>query len=477
MAKHFNELEIDRPDFLGGEKWTLRRLNHINVLLGRNGSGKSLLLRGLRDKHMETSHYVVPERTGEISFEAGLMVDMLNASGRRNQSAGNFSSNYGQQVVTRIQTYYTKRGTKPRAEIRQDPEKLIESLGLILPDFLVSVKAESPFYSLKRVKDGSPVTSVSKLSSGESQLLSIGFDILTMVGVWELDSQSQGLLLIDEPDAHIHPDLQIKFAHFLVYIQEEFNVQVLVATHSTTLMAALGQFGGDNVSLFLIESGKSDLRGERFTKVTKTISAILGGHLIMGPLFSMPIMLVEGDDDYRVWLQVARSGIDICVLPCNGEEIRRYERLLERVFSSLSENPKIKGIALVDGDKPLPRRHPQSPQNFIPYMRLSCHETENLYMTDEVLSALGYETREDAYNKVRAEAAKFGAKNALLRGIGGMDIQTGDFKAIVDSVAEILEPKKVRWSVRLGEILGRGRPTGMLKDFLGDPLLNYIWPA
>ena len=477
MAIHFNEIEITRPPFLGGEKWSLKKLNHINVLLGRNGSGKSLLLRGLRDGQMEIAHYVVPERTGEISFEAGLMLDMLNPTGRRNQSASNFSSNYRQQVVTRIQAYYTRRGTKKISEIKHDPEELLQSLGLILPDFLVSVKAETPFYSLERLKDGAKVTTVSDLSSGESQLLSIGFDILTMVGVWDLDAQAERLLLIDEPDAHIHPDLQVKFADFLCEVQQKYNVQVIVATHSTTLMAALGQFGGDSVSLFFMESERSDLVGEHFNRVTKEISAILGGHLIMGPLFSMPIMLVEGDDDYRVWLQVARSGVDICVLPCNGEEIRRYQRLLERVLSALSENPKTRGIALRDGDKPLPRRSPQSPQNYIPYMRLNCHETENLYMTDEVLALIGYETREDAYNKVQAEAKNFGAKKDLLRRIGELDPQTGDFKEIVACIAEILDPKRVLWSVRLGQILGKGRPVGMLSEFLGESLVNYIWPG
>ena len=102
MPIHESSTNVPRPGFLGGGEWTLRSLNSINVILGRNGSGKSQLLRALRDKLPAASHYVVPERTGEIQFEAGLMVEVIDAARRQNRSRGNFSSNYRQEVVTRI---------------------------------------------------------------------------------------------------------------------------------------------------------------------------------------------------------------------------------------------------------------------------------------------------------------------------------------------------------------------------------------
>jgi ATPase subunit of ABC transporter with duplicated ATPase domains len=104
MPIHHQVVEIARPEFLGGGQWRLSRLNAVNVVLGRNGCGKSQLLRTLRDRSMAASHYVVPERTGEIQFEAGLMVEVLDANRRRERSRGNFSSNYRQEVVTRIQS-------------------------------------------------------------------------------------------------------------------------------------------------------------------------------------------------------------------------------------------------------------------------------------------------------------------------------------------------------------------------------------
>lgn len=475
MPVHQSAAAIPRPAFLGGGQWALRNLNAINVILGRNGSGKSQLLRALRDKSPIASHYVVPERTGEIQFEAGLMVEVIDAARRQNRSRGNFSSNYRQEVVTRIQAYYTKRGTKKASEINHDPDELLRTLGLVLPDFTVRVKSETPFYELIRIKDGSVVTSVSNLSSGESQLLSLGMDILTIVGMWELDSVAQRAIMVDEPDAHIHPDLQIKFADFLCHIEREFGVQVFVATHSTTLLSAIGQFAGEKLSVVYLGPDRTDLPAERFSSVTKELSAILGGHLLMGPLFAAPVLLVEGDDDYRVWIQVARSGqTDICVLPCNGDEIRRYQRTLERMFTALSEDVQLRGIALLDGDKPLPAPQPSSPQNYVRFARLSCRETENLYLSAEVLAELGCSWPE-ALEKIVAAADGYGQKAAELKAVPALDRKTGDFKRVINEIAEILDPKKLLWTVRLGKAMGKAKPVGELADYVGESNVSLIW--
>ncbi len=54
----------------------------------------------------------------------------------------------------------------------------------------------------------------------------------------------------------------------------------------------------------------------------------------MGPLFGSPILLVEGDDDYRIWSQVPRHHIvNLAVIPSNGDEIKHYQKTLESIFS------------------------------------------------------------------------------------------------------------------------------------------------
>ena len=468
------EVTITRPEHLGGGNWVINGLNNINVLLGRNGCGKSILMRAFRDLSPENSHYIVPERNGDITFEPGLITESTPI-GRRNRSQSNTTPNYRQGVITRIQTYYTTRGTKKAEEINHDPDDLLQYLSIILPDFTIAVKNENPFYDLKRIKDGSTVASVNLLSSGESQLLTLGMDILTMVGVWELDKTAKRTLLIDEPDAHIHPDLQIKFADFLCTISKNYNIQIIVATHSTTLLSALGQFGKEVVSLFYLRPEQNLVKGQKYDAVAKEIACFLGGHLIMGTLFSAPIMLVEGDDDYRIWVHVARSGnVDICVLPCNGDEIINYRKTLENMFAALSENANFRGIALLDGDKSLPIPHPNSPQNHVPFVQLQCHESENLYLTDELLAELGH-TWKTAIAKIFNESTNYGNKADDLKCIGEIDRQNADIKNIINEIADILDPKKLVWTVRLGKFIGKSKPTGMLESFIGTGVVSALW--
>jgi hypothetical protein len=43
---------------------------------------------------------------------------------------------------------------------------------------------------------------------------------------------------LDEPDAHLHPNLQISLLNTLRDIQKEFNIQIIVSTHSTSIIRA-----------------------------------------------------------------------------------------------------------------------------------------------------------------------------------------------------------------------------------------------
>jgi len=49
----YDILKIPRPTYLGGGEWNLQKLSPITVILGRNGSGKSQLLRSIKDMNSE----------------------------------------------------------------------------------------------------------------------------------------------------------------------------------------------------------------------------------------------------------------------------------------------------------------------------------------------------------------------------------------------------------------------------------------
>jgi hypothetical protein len=260
----------------------------------------------------------------------------------------------------------------------------------------------------------------------------------------------------------------------LVRLNQRFACSIITSTHSTSLLSALGQHGNENVGIIYLDKDKDEQNTIKFNSYLKTLSTLLGGHTLMGPLFNVPLLLVEGDDDYRTWSEVPRHGNAlISVIPCNGDEIRKYQQTLEKILGSiLDPSGTPSGYVLLDGDKPLPQQN----QNFIKYVKLSCHENENLYISDECLKELGYENWDDASNKVINESHRHGEKEKLLRNIKTMDRKNGDFKKIIMEIAEILDIQELNWAYRLGKIIGKGKPQGQLADFLGIDLVNTLWP-
>jgi hypothetical protein len=472
---YFKNAQVPRPGDLGGGAWELSGLTTITTLFGKNGSGKSRLLRNWRDQDTNRSHYIIPERIGSLQFEPGYLNDETDSERRSQSSRQNFSDSYRQRVVTRIQAYFMARGAIRAGQLPGDPAALESLLASALPDFQIQLTGSNPPYVLHRISDRTQVSDVSQLSSGESQLATVALDVVTMSAIWDLKQEPTRLLLVDEPDAHIHPDLQVRFADFLLKAAEQFKLQIVVATHSTTLLAALGQFGGEAASVVYLDRSKTNFRAQPFSKEIKEIAACLGGHALMGPLFGVPLLLVEGDDDYRIWSQVPRyHHVNFSVIPTNGDEIKQYQKALEKILAALREPIRPAGFALLDGDKELPQASEHAPQKQIKFLRLNCHESENLYLSDEVLSSLET-TWADAAAKIVAEAQNFGQKAEVLSQAVGWDRRTVDLHQCINQLTQILDPKNVHWTIRVAKALGTERPSGQIADFLGAEVLNALW--
>ena len=473
MPSYQTTFTITKPGHLGGNSWKLNNLSEITVLFGKNGTGKSLLLRNLRDQKKESYHYASPERAGEISFNANYMQEEFAFDTRAGKRTRNLAPTYREEVIARIQAYLAKRGNVRTADHKANPEELEGILHLLLPEFNFVIKGGNPPFELTRSLTGEKITSVNELSSGESEVMTLALDLLLICAIWELEGQQDCLLLIDEPDTHLHPDLQQHLAKFLVTLVDRYQVQMIVSTHSTTLLSALGYHGKEKTSVVYLNNAVEEQKTIKFDTALQELSTCLGGHALMGPLFGSPLLLVEGDDDYKIWSQVPRHGIvKLAAIPCNGDEIDRYRKLLETIFASLlpgASSPS--GFILKDGDK----RCNNTGFTHIKCLRLSCHESENLYLTDEVLQQIGI-TWEDAKVKIKQEANKYGSKQAQLQSVDSWERKSEDIKKIIAEIALILDEKGVPWTLRVGKALGEKKPEGQLADFLGEDVVNSFWP-
>src|SRR5450755_3136136 len=102
-------VEVNRPGYLSGGSWILEDLNEITVLFGKNGIGKSALLRGLRSQNPQSFHYTSPERAAEISHDVNIAQEELGTA-RGNRRSANFAGTFRQEAVSRIQAMQLKMG-------------------------------------------------------------------------------------------------------------------------------------------------------------------------------------------------------------------------------------------------------------------------------------------------------------------------------------------------------------------------------
>lgn len=469
--------EISKPRDLGASPWKLSGLQPITVIFGKNGSGKSRLLRAWRDANPDLHHYIVPERTGDLTYQPDLLQQQLEGRLRRDQGQGNFISNYRRQIVARIQAYFAARGDVRQDQLPGDPGDLEARLTTLLPDFFVGLSGtKNPPYALNRASDGSLISGIELLSSGEAQILTVGLDILTVAAIWDIEGRTTRLMLVDEPDAHIHPDLQVRFADFLTGLADRYKLQVVVASHSTTLLAALGQFAKGDAGIIYLDRLKADYKCQQFDKYKKEMAACLGGNALMGPLFGVPLLLVEGDDDYRIWSQVPRHHVvSLAAIPTNGDEIFHHQKNLEMLFSSLREpNSAAAGFALLDGDKKAPTPSANNPQAQIKFIGLNCHECENLYLSDEVLADMGHNWSA-ASILIKSRASEFGAIAVSLAKADQWDRNKVDLKGLMTALADILDPKRLHWTIRVARVVGSRKPSGQLEAFLGKDVVSAFW--
>lgn len=480
MTVHSKNFSIDRPGHLGGGHWILEGVSDMTVVFGRNASGKSQLLRALLNQDREHYHYASPERGGEISYNPALMQEEFDSNTRANKRQKNIAPTYRDEVIARITTILAKRGDIRAEYIKHDPTEIQEILRILLPDFTFKIiGGQNPPYELERIDTGEIVKSVDVLSSGESQIFTLGLDLLTICALWELEDKKLRLLLIDEPDLHLHPDLQQHLAHFLIRIIERYKTQILVATHSTTLLSALGHYGDRKTSVIYLDTSKENQKAVSFNKVLRKISSILGGHALMGPLFSFPLLLVEGDDDYKIWSQAVRHlKLKLAVLPCDGDEIMQYAKSLEKIFASLLEETRdtpAPAYVLRDRDEREELTHDQSDKH-VKLLQLACREAENLYLTDEVLGEIGINW-DAAKEKIIASAGNFGQKQSRIKQVATSNKKTTDLKGLMEELTQILDPeKKVDWRIRVGSSIGKEKPTGQLAEFLGEGVVSVFWP-
>lgn len=116
-----------------------------------------------------------------------------------------------------------------RMIVSEGLQKILDELDEVAPG---SIDNTHDGYLYRKGKSGKAL-SVNSLSTG-LKAFAIIKRLLLNQGLKERD-----VLILDEPEVHLHPEWQLKYAEIIVLLQKTFNLTVVVTTHSSHFLEAL----------------------------------------------------------------------------------------------------------------------------------------------------------------------------------------------------------------------------------------------
>lgn len=372
---------------------------NLNIVVGRNGAGKSRFLRSLYALRNETAYriaYVSPERAGVFKPDPNVEVNALSSPGwLQNTRDKNQAEGFKNASANKLKQLWFIHGQRLDDDpaLRADFSKTFETRVLakingLLSNVRIERSTENGGEFLFKTLDGSPLTP-DQLSSGESEAISLGAEILDFF--WTLQKERINILLLDEPDVHLHPDLQARLARFLLSEiagltpQQKESTAVCLATHSTPLICELST--SPFCSIGTKAFGVDTVVQRPIASELKKVSAFFGHPLSKCINDDVPVLL-EGEDDERIWQQAARTSQGrLKIFPSLAFSVTQQgelEKFCDSLLSAIYDDPV--AISIRDGDG---LRGALPPQGCVRRFKLQCYAAENLLLTDEVLDSLG----------------------------------------------------------------------------------------
>lgn len=371
----------------------------LMVIAGPNGCGKSTLLnairtgsgyhnimyvgphRAMRRQQVQQRHLLVPP----ISFESLLTGQNVPGfegirllDGARDPWGYDDSANYLKHALCQIEVErqqaiaerYDRDGQISHGSL-VDPWGPLKTLTHNLLPHLrfdkIDTTNRNQVQCLWKVHGTELLVDLDDLSSGEKSIVQMFYPLvereikhlLAQIGAGqEPGARPELCVLIDEPELHLHPNLQLKILDYLRVLTSGTLTQVIVATHSPTiveyasfeelfLLRPVELVGQEENQLIRVASDDERLR---------VLREVFGNTMNLTAM--QPILVVEGSNDAssssvvpdRKLYRALHSGFDsVTVVPGGGKhECRALVRAINDNLSVFS--PNLRAIALLDRD-------------------------------------------------------------------------------------------------------------------------------
>ena len=461
----------------------------IFTIIGKNGSGKSTFLRDLDNRAKQFNDnigiikYISPERGGKFSFDAAMFQNMHSsddfASQRRRQNSVTQFREMSFVEFQKLETLVLRKIESDNDTRASDFtfNSTLEEINQLIDNISVSRGTREGF-NINDCSNGES-RNPEQISSGEAEIICLAIEILSFV--YQADHSENNnkinLLLIDEPDVHLHPDLQQKLANLITKAIKDKPICAFIATHSTAFLAGI-----KNENCYVcFKNNNSDIKFSKVNEVLENVIPIFGAHPLSGIFNSNPILLLEGEDDERVWQQALRTSSGrLKYWPCVAGDIQslnEHEVLASNILDSVYDQAL--AYSLRDGDN---ITEPLNDIDNVTRFRLNCKASENLLLTDDVLNFLNtnWEDLKTNINEwLNVNENSQNPKYQKMKDFSeNFDRQNYNLKEIRLILLYIIGTNKP-WEVAIGQTIAllnssSNNNDGSLKKFLGEKIVTEL---
>jgi hypothetical protein len=247
------------------------------------------------------------------------------------------------------------------------------------------------------------VIDIDDMSSGEKEVLN------TFIRFHELNPRG-AIILFDEADAHLHPDLERRYLQVLRNIGK--GNQLWLTSHSPEMMIEAG-----SESLYTILKEPQANNSNQFVRVTSSeqlhsaLSEVMGTRGLVS--FNQRIIFIEGEEssaDREVYEKIYPPGsYHVSFVPAgNSATIRKTAERINDLLSSSIEYQHFYSIVDGDIDRSLPAPVPSGSNRLF---QLPVYHVENFLLSSEIIyiamkemlaSKCPYETENDVEQDLKA---------------------------------------------------------------------------
>ncbi|PYI39562.1 ATP-dependent endonuclease [Arthrobacter psychrolactophilus] len=339
-----------------------RRWNEITLKSGREGQGpaidsatKQLLacayLRPLRDAEREMSSgrnsrlSQVLNKFPDISSGATLNADNLPGDIEAVESLSLAGlSGYIRHLVNRhdgVKAATTSINNDYLSKLSLVGDGLTAEINFVSgPDDITRLKQILERLELNLL-DGASQSSYGRYGLGSNNLLYMACELLLIAK----EREGLPLLLIEEPEAHLHPQRQLQLMSFLesrvTGQDEQPPVQVIISTHSPVLASKVKV---ENV--VLVNDGQAFSLAQDRTMLSKSDYGFLARFLDATKsnlFFAQGVLVVEGDAEKLLLPTIARligrdlTEFGVSIVNVGSTGLRRYTRIFQRKLNVVPE--------------------------------------------------------------------------------------------------------------------------------------------